>query len=691
MSVVYSQRRGGAGFVFTALAAVLLVRLASVAVAQDSYVTVRAEDLVSAPQRYWARAIIFQDHVSAPGATRPVRIEDRRYVPFTTRIVGRCYAIEDLAPAVASLEVDRRYAFSGMVIQSRGRYYVIVSGVQPVSDAAAVLSAVPSQESITDVTLGSAALMPLVEIVQEVQSEHIAYAREMGIPLCELYDPQSVHFPRAMDIVRSAIMKREMEGRTVSSEMLAQYLIVAIARACTASAEPTSVANEAAMSSESPSESEQVMAPDQKPETTIEEEPSVFSAEPSPSAAEPIVSTVGPAGSTVEPPASAAAPHTIAIESSVSTAEPLESHAEEIEETDKPAPSEKRLSFWERWKARRAQRRAEKQRLAEEQGSEQIADETLPEIEGAPAETEQVENSGQEPESAQAMDEEWDQSVLSVTPTLDTLFETPDSATEEGPSSQMPKDVRSIPSEKENKGPVQMQQGEEGLESQPQEETVLEGEQSRKEAGEQEKQTRAEKKAIQRRETEEKKRLEEEQRALKEAAKRKADEARSAAELAASEARKRAAEDARARTNTSPQAASPSNTGLHTETPEPPVPVTELSPNLSLRQKKAATEAENQPMSPALPQNPETPPATVDSFSNASLLTDSNTQTQSMTDPAAEPSPVFLALPPERIEKLRREEEKHFERFRENMRREAERQERKRRQLEQEIQRQWGR
>lgn len=163
---------------------------------------------------------------------------------------------------------------------------------------------------------------------------------------------------------------------------------------------------------------------------------------------------------------------------------------------------------------------------------------------------------------------------------------------------------------------------------------------------------------------------------MKEAAKRKAEEARRAAELAASEAKKRADEAARAPTDTSQQAASPSNPSAHTEPPEPPVPVVELSPTLFSRQKKAATEAENQPMSPTLSQISETPLAKVDSFSNASSVPDSHAQTQSIMGLAAEPSPEFLALPPERIESLRREEEKHFERFRENMRREAERQER---------------
>lgn len=303
---------------------------------QDSIATVRPEDLLRVPQRYWARGVLFRDVLTSVPAERGVRIDTKMYFPFTTRVAGTCYASDEAAAAIRSLDLQRSYAFEAMVIQFRGRYYIIVSGATPVVDTAAMVRDMQSLSPGADAALTQSALKPIADIVWEVESSHLAYAREKGIPLCELYDPQSVHFPRAMELVRSAIMKHEVEQRAVSSEILAQYLLLALARACAAT-------NLGATAKEAPAEdiAEKSSAPlETMAGTPISRPPESLEGVSSPT-----------------PIADVASDHEEAIP-------PPSGSAEESEESSRPTEAEP--SFWQRWKARREQKRAEAEQAAEE-------------------------------------------------------------------------------------------------------------------------------------------------------------------------------------------------------------------------------------------------------------------------------------------------------------------------------------
>jgi hypothetical protein len=308
------------------------------AAAQDSSPTVQPEDLVSAPQRYWARAILFKDTLTSAVSERGVRINDKTCYPFVTRTVGTCYATEEAAAAIRSLDLYRAYAFNAMVVQHRARYYIIVSGATPTADAVQMVKDLQSLSPAMDAASSEAALKPIAEIVWDVQSAHLAYAQEKRIPLCELYDPRSVHFPRAMELVRAAIMKREVEQRAVSSEILAQYLLLALARTCAATnAAPAS----------SPSEPQHIAsALPMAAASSVAAEPSAQA--PASEAPTQLDTAVKPTPvEQVEPEASAVTTEAGQQESSVE--------------------QEPKLSFWQRWKAQQEQRRLEAARAAEEQ------------------------------------------------------------------------------------------------------------------------------------------------------------------------------------------------------------------------------------------------------------------------------------------------------------------------------------
>jgi len=200
------------------------------AAAQERFTPVDADELIHSPQRYWAQAIMFRDVLVAPAKGSQLNIENRRYTEFTVKKLGACYASQDLVPLLAELPLNREYAFSGSVFQYRGRFYVIAQGATPVASTEAMYREL--RASADDTAVDDDALKPISEILWKVQAEHMAYAKERKIPLCQLYDPTSEHYARALDITRSVILDQEQKAKTVSAEILANYIGAALAKSC---------------------------------------------------------------------------------------------------------------------------------------------------------------------------------------------------------------------------------------------------------------------------------------------------------------------------------------------------------------------------------------------------------------------------------------------------------------------------
>lgn len=327
-----------AGFsILIAACVILLAPLQSLG--QDKQATVLPEDLISSPQRWWARAILFKDRLTTDATSRPVRIDDKRYAPFSTRVVGTCYATEEVTPIINSLALNRDYAFSGTVFQHRGRYYIIVDGVNAVVDTSDMVREMRELAPDLEPSVTEDALKPIAEIVWEVESAHMAYAQEKNIPLCELYDPQSIHFPKAMELVRGAIMNKEMKDRTVSSELLAQYLVLALARSCGVTGKV-----------------EQAAEPDDEPAAAPEaEEPATPTSPPAPPVIvePPAAAPPTPAAADVEEDVEEASNMDEAVPRSQPVIEPAETPESEV------APAEESPSFLQRWRNRREEKRRE--------------------------------------------------------------------------------------------------------------------------------------------------------------------------------------------------------------------------------------------------------------------------------------------------------------------------------------------
>lgn len=207
--------------------------------AQEQYKSVETADLLKAPQKYWARAIVFKDTLTEPPKDAKVDIEGKRYAAFSTREIGTCYASSDLLPAMSDLEVNREYLFSGTVFQNRGRYVPVIQSYTPAMDTQKLSTDIQAVAEETPDSFTNQSVRPMADLLSAVQSAQVAYAKEKNIPLCQLYDPASEHFVKAMDIARTAIYNSEQKNNTASAEILAQYLSTVLAKQCPPTASAT--------------------------------------------------------------------------------------------------------------------------------------------------------------------------------------------------------------------------------------------------------------------------------------------------------------------------------------------------------------------------------------------------------------------------------------------------------------------
>lgn len=231
--------------------------------AQEQYKSVETTELLKVPQKYWARPIVFKDTLTEPPKDARVDIEGKRYAAFSTREIGICYAAADLLPAMSHLEVNREYLFSGTVFQNRGRYVPVIQSYTSAMDTRKLSMDIQTVAEETPESFSNPSVRPMADLLAAVQSAQVAYAKEKNIPLCQLYDPTSEHFVKAMDIARTAIYNSEQKNNTASAEILAQYLSTVLAKQCVPTSATQTVIE---MESAPPSEN-------QKPPAQVEKAP----------------------------------------------------------------------------------------------------------------------------------------------------------------------------------------------------------------------------------------------------------------------------------------------------------------------------------------------------------------------------------------------------------------------------------
>ncbi len=316
-----------------ALSTALLAR-ASVAQEQHKYESIEASDLIRSPQKYWALPITFRDVLLTLPKGRDIEIAEKLYTPFTTKALGTCYALKDLAPLMNKLDVKRNYIFSGTVLNNRDRYYIVVNAFSGIVESDKLSEDMTKVVANTEAAVADKSLKPVADAFWEAQRAHYSYAKEKNIPLSQLYDPASEHYTAAVDMTRAAVHAQEQKMNVPANELLAQYLFYEIRSNYSPGAEPKNP--EPAVEEET-----------EKPEEPVVEERTVEA----PAQPAPVVATPPPPAATeTPPPAPVVTPPPVA----------------------KPAATNataKKMSFWQSWRLERQKNaavKAEQKRIADQ-------------------------------------------------------------------------------------------------------------------------------------------------------------------------------------------------------------------------------------------------------------------------------------------------------------------------------------
>lgn len=206
------------------LASVAVMGGVGPALAQNEAKPVEAAELVRSPQKYWARSFVFADVLRMHPSGGQLKIEGRRYIPFSTEEAGKCYVEVELAHVIEALPLERRYHFMGTVLQYDRRYFIMVRGVSAAVEQGDLKLNWPEIGASPADHMKNQALRPILDILTLAESAQVAYAEEKGVELSELYDPQSPHYGQAMGLMRSTLMAQEQKAKLPSSEMLTEYL-----------------------------------------------------------------------------------------------------------------------------------------------------------------------------------------------------------------------------------------------------------------------------------------------------------------------------------------------------------------------------------------------------------------------------------------------------------------------------------
>lgn len=225
MSLFHSTRK--------AVALTLLFGVLSAPAQQAEFRTTPAKELAANPQRFWARGVVFRDFLTESPAQRAEKIGGRKAYRFTTKVVGECFADDQIVSTLRSLNPGRDYIFTATVFSKKTgffnkqtRYQVLVTGVMtPVQEIASISDELDSAlAKLKDDNPLAQSLSILKELIGRVQQSVAALAATEQVDRALIFDPQSEHFDKLIQSARRAIAEMELETKTPGREYLVQIL-----------------------------------------------------------------------------------------------------------------------------------------------------------------------------------------------------------------------------------------------------------------------------------------------------------------------------------------------------------------------------------------------------------------------------------------------------------------------------------
>lgn len=204
----------------------------SLPTAAQDFREIPAQELVRNPQHYWSVGVLFRDTLSAPPAGRAIRIGATRYFEFTTRTIGRCYAPEDVVPALQALIPGREYLFTGTVL-SRGQgalrhrpvFHIVVHKVaESLGGENGLPDRLLQSAAAASSVGGTRAAEAVVRVFSAAHAGLVTYAQQQGLSPADLFEPGSAHAAKAADIIQSVLLAAQREEGVPAIEMLGQLV-----------------------------------------------------------------------------------------------------------------------------------------------------------------------------------------------------------------------------------------------------------------------------------------------------------------------------------------------------------------------------------------------------------------------------------------------------------------------------------
>jgi hypothetical protein len=185
------------------------------------------DTLRDAPQRVWAKPIVFKDVLKSKPGTRSLKINNKYYTRFETVGLGSIYANDDVKRELQTATTGKEHIFSGTVLNRRSSFYIIVtSALEPQANPNEPSTIIGKliNRSVNNELRNHKAQVALVQLLDTVQGDMLVYARQNDIPFKDLFNERSSHSDRAIDIIRSSIDPLNYATQMKPGEILAQLL-----------------------------------------------------------------------------------------------------------------------------------------------------------------------------------------------------------------------------------------------------------------------------------------------------------------------------------------------------------------------------------------------------------------------------------------------------------------------------------
>jgi len=203
--------------------------------AQQGVEDVETESLLEFPHRYWAKRVIFKDKLTELPDKDRIKIKGNFYYAAKAAALTTVYLTQEALEEFDSENaLNRDFIFRGTVLNKgslvgRDRFYYIIEKViqriDPTEDIEGAL------EGLVEAPAGefeSEVRRMMGELLYSVQGASLVYTSENGISFEEIYDPNSPHHAKLLDITRAVIRPIEREGVMPPSEIVSQLIASAL-------------------------------------------------------------------------------------------------------------------------------------------------------------------------------------------------------------------------------------------------------------------------------------------------------------------------------------------------------------------------------------------------------------------------------------------------------------------------------